>query len=87
MNFKVVAHQRESTRYKCLSQRFRRESVVLAKFQHNSVWTTTQVLFLKCDIDIRKNAYANVVLSAARPFFQELRADDVGFAPSTMCSR
>ena len=37
MNFKVVAHQRESTRYECLSQRFRRESVVPAKFQHNSV--------------------------------------------------
>ena len=26
MNFKVVAHQRESARHKCFSQRFRRES-------------------------------------------------------------
>ena len=72
MNFKVVAHQRESTRYKRLSQRFRRESVVPAKFQHNRVWITTQLFFLKCEIDIRKNAYADVVMSAARPFFQAL---------------
>ena len=40
---------------------------------------------MKCDIDIRKGAYASVVLSSGTNMFQKsLRAHDVDLAPSTM---
>ena len=43
-----------------------------AKFNHNSVWIPTQVFFMKCDIDIRKDAYANVVLSSGMNMCQRV---------------